>query len=335
VAPAYRSTRSRRCWSRAPRKPRYLERIPVSRQRWSVSLRRTPRHIRSAGDRALSRGATVRPCNVAASAFLRSKAREIPGRVGPPQQIVVVRARGFGLKSGAGGASAASQDPESFLNSFQEVRRHGAIAKHESSVGDGPDLVNEQVRVMLQISCLLDANSQREIVSRGQRVYLTGARNDDGRRMTGSVERVGLDYERRPFFLARFLSVRLRFEVDGPDLTAPNDGFGHSRPSEVLFSMNPAAEALWPASRRESSAMRSCINRSSNSSIARRAYSDLLTPKRLAVASMLAAKALGIRREKEMRSSIGLLRLAPVSRIVIQIVGLSSSTQTPCPVGLR
>src|SRR3569833_2507322 len=62
--------------------------------------------------------------------------------------------------------------------------------------------------------------------------------------------------------------------------------------------------------------MRSCIKRSSNSSIARRAYSDLLTPKRLAVASMLTARFLGMRREKEMRSSIG----APMRYVVMQIV---------------
>jgi len=51
--------------------------------------------------------------------------------------------------------------------------------------------------------------------------------------------------------------------------------------------------------------MRSCIKRSSNSSMARRAYSDLLMPKRFAVASMLAARPLGMRREKEVRSSMG------------------------------
>jgi hypothetical protein len=44
-------------------------------------------------------------------------------------------------------------------------------------------------------------------------------------------------------FFARLLPVCLRLKVDGPDLTA-SDGLGHSRPSEVLPSMDSAAEAL-------------------------------------------------------------------------------------------
>ena len=96
---------------------------------------------------------------------------------------------------------------------------------------------------MLQISRLLDANSQREMIPRGQSVQLTGAWNDDGRRMPGFVERVGLDDECRPFSLPRLLSVRLRLKVDSPDF-ASADGLRHSRPSEVLSSMDRAAEAL-------------------------------------------------------------------------------------------
>jgi len=156
---------------------------------------------------------------------------------------------------------------------------------------------------VLQVSCLVNAHSQWKVIARGQRVYLTGARNDNGRRVAGFVERVGLDDECRTFLFARLLPMCLRLKIDGPHLTAP-DSLSHSRPSEVLPSIDRAAEALWAASWRERSAMRSCIKRSSNSSIARRAYSDLLIPKRLAVASMLVAKVLGIRREKEMRSSI-------------------------------
>ena len=45
------------------------------------------------------------------------------------------------------------------------------------------------------------------------------------------------------FFFARLLSMCLRLEIDGPDLAA-SDGLSHSRPSEVLPSMDRAAEAL-------------------------------------------------------------------------------------------
>lgn len=67
--------------------------------------------------------------------------------------------------------------------------------------------------------------------------------NDNGRWMAGFVEGVGLNDECRAFFLSWFLAVRLRFEIDSPDLTSP-DGLHQSSPSEVLPSMKRAAEAL-------------------------------------------------------------------------------------------
>ena len=54
------------------------------------------------------------------------------------------------------------------------------------------------------------SHSQREVVPKGQCVYLTGAWNDNGRGMAGFVERVCLDDEYRPLFLAWLLVVRLR-----------------------------------------------------------------------------------------------------------------------------
>ena len=60
--------------------------------------------------------------------------------------------------------------------------------------------------------------------------------------MPDFVERIRLYHQCRSFLFAWLLPMRLGFEVGGPDLTPQN--FVHSRPSEVLPSMDCAALVL-------------------------------------------------------------------------------------------
>jgi hypothetical protein len=64
--------------------------------------------------------------------------------------------------------------------------------------------------------------------------------------------------------------------------------------------------------------MRSCMRCWLNSSMARRAYSDLLKPERLASSAMLRAKSLGMRSENVVNDSM--------AKIVLLTVLLSSIT---------
>src|ERR1700736_2821452 len=94
----------------------------------------------------------------------------------------------------------------------------------------------------------------------------------------------------------------------------------HRGPSETLDSIAAWAAALCAASCVERYAMRSCMRCWLNSSMARRAYSDLLKPARLASTAMLRAKSLGMRSEKVVNDSM--------ARIVLLIVRLSSITSS-------
>jgi len=122
--------------------------------------------------------------------------------------------------------------------------------------------------------------------------------SSDGR----PCERIGLKDESRPLAFAGLLAMSLRLEIHRPNLSAQNSG--HARPSATLISIEPAASALSWATRRDNSAIRSCMSWVWNCSSARRAYSDRVRPNCFAAASTPAAKSRGRRKEKEMRSSI-------------------------------
>ena len=78
----------------------------------------------------------------------------------------------------------------------------------------------------------------------------------------------------------------------------PEQSGAHTIPSEILDSIAAWAAALCAAICVERHATRSCMRCWLNSSMARRAYSDLLKPARLASTAMRRAKSLGMRSEK-------------------------------------
>lgn len=95
-----------------------------------------------------------------------------------------------------------------------------AVPEPESTVRDRPNLINEEISVVLQILGFLDANTKRKQVSGRQRVSLAGAGDDDGRRMTRPVQGIGLNDQSRALFLSRLLFVRLRLKVNRPHFAA-------------------------------------------------------------------------------------------------------------------
>ena len=196
-----------------------------------------------------------------------------------------------------------------------------AVSEHESTVRDRTNLINEEISVVFQVLGFLDANAKRKRISRWQRFSLGGAGDDDGRRMTRPVQGIGLNDQSRALPLSRLLFVSLRLKVNGPNLSAQSGA--HTIPSEILDSIAAWAAALCAASCVERYAMRSCMRCWLNSSMARRTYSDLLKPARLASTAMLRAKSLGMRSEKVVNDSM--------AKLVLQSVLLSSITYSNTP----
>ena len=91
---------------------------------------------------------------------------------------------------------------------------------HEAAVGDGADLVYEQVSFCRLFGEFAQRDAQRVAVTQCIAIRLSGAGDNDGGGVACIVEDVGLDDQGGAAALAWFFFVGLGFEINFPELAA-------------------------------------------------------------------------------------------------------------------
>ena len=92
-------------------------------------------------------------------------------------------------------------------------------------------LVPMQICLLGQAWLVDQRDAQREVVL--VPLYAGGAHHDDGGGVRGIVQLVGLDDESRAVSFARLFLVRLRLQVDLPDLSALKRGHRSKSPRSI------------------------------------------------------------------------------------------------------
>jgi hypothetical protein len=123
-------------------------------------------------------------------------------------------------------ANSASLRTSQYLQRLFHALHVGAgefcdgFVAHETAVGDGADLVYEQVGLCRLLGEFAQRDAQWVAVAHCVTVGLGGAGDDDGGGVACVVEDVGLDDQGGAAALAWFFFVGLGFEINFPDLAA-------------------------------------------------------------------------------------------------------------------